>query len=127
METTDKCGCPSDDNCTSFRWGKGAKKCLDCWKIENLVEKHNSMHSKGLLLDSEQMDSIKDNRQVTDIFVCLSKIEPRDRAIFEDYEFGSVSMNNIAKQRGLSRQQVYNIVEDVRIKIKKQMNLSTVI
>jgi hypothetical protein len=95
--------------------------------MESLAEQGNYLHSKGLLLDTEQLESIQDNPKLTDIFVCLSKVEPRDRAIWEDFNLGGVSMHNIGRQRGLSRQQVHNVIKGVRIQIKKQMGLSTVI
>lgn len=78
------------------------------------------------MTDDEMIEDVADNQKMKDIFTCLSHIEPEARAIFEDYQFSDISMNEIGRQRDMTRQQVYRTIRSVKHDIKQMMGLSTI-
>ncbi len=118
--------CTINQQCTHWYSGAGDSLCLECGPMTRAVSQGNHYH-RGFVMDTELLDDVAEDEKLINIFTCLSHIDPEPRAIFEDYQFSNVSMNAIGKQRGLSRQQVHKIIKRVRIDIKKQMGLSTII
>jgi DNA-directed RNA polymerase specialized sigma24 family protein len=118
--------CTINQQCTAWHDGAGMALCLSCKPMDQAAAQGNHYH-RGFVMDTELLENVADDEKLISIFTCLSHIEPEPRAIFEDYQFSNISMNTIGKQRGLSRQQVHKIIKRVRIDIKKQMGLSTII
>lgn len=112
--------------CSNWNNGKGNKDCLKCKPI-NQAANHGNYYHRGFVTDGELIQDVTDSQKLKDIFSCLSHIEPEPRAIFEDYTFSDISMNTIARQRGISRQRVHQIICEVRVQCKKMLNLSTVL
>lgn len=123
MEEKDFNGCST---CINHNNGKGNSQCLKCKPINQAANRGNYYH-RGFVTDDEMVQDVNDNQKIKDIFTCLSHIEPEPRAIFEDYAFSNISMNTIARQRGISRQRVHQIICQVRVQCKKMLNLSTVL
>ncbi len=117
--------CKINRNCTSWHNGVGEARCLKCDEMQKTVSQGNHYH-RGLLTDSEMIEDVTDNNKLTSIFHCLVHIEHHDRQIFEDYQFGNVSMNELARQHNTNRQAIYRTIRSVRHDIKKMLSLSTV-
>jgi DNA-directed RNA polymerase specialized sigma24 family protein len=118
--------CKINPSCDNYGpEGFGNDNCLSCKAMERKVSAGN--HTQQFFtMDSEMIENVQDDKKITSIFTCLAKLDPQKRMIFEDYEFTNMSMNKIAKDRGLSRQQVYTTIRSVRHDCKKMLGLSTV-
>lgn len=118
-------GCSINESCTSYNAGRGNSECLKCKPIIQAANRGNHYH-RGLLTDSELIEDVQQNDKLTSIFQCLAKIDPTERQIFEDYQFGDLTMNELARQHGTNRQAIYRTIKRVRHDVKKMLSLSTV-
>jgi hypothetical protein len=117
--------CTINQQCTHWYSGAGDSLCLECGPMTIAVSQGNHYH-RGLVSDSELLEDIADDPKLTSILGCLSHIEHDRRNLFQDYTFSKVSMNTLAKEYGMTRQQVYRAIRSVRHDIKAMMGLSTV-
>ncbi len=117
--------CKIDALCKNYGpEGFGNDNCLKCKQMERAVSAGN--HTQPFFtLDDELIENVQDDKKIVSIFECLARIDSTDRGIFEDYQFTNRSMNKIARDRGMTRQQVYRVIRSVRHDVKKMLGQST--
>ena len=117
-------GCSIIRRCPEWNNGTGSKLCYQCQDLNKLAVNHH--HAEQFYTDNELVDRTKDDVQITSLFDVLRHIDPNKRILFEDHYISGVSLQDIADEHGMTKQQAYRAIRSVRHDIKKMMNLSTV-
>lgn len=123
--------CSVISTCTHYHYDKktgkasGDKVCLKCEPMQREVSKGN-FTKRFFTMDYDQLAQIEDDRRFPSLFDCLRHVDPLKRQIFEDHEIGGISMNEIAKERNMSKSSVQRAIREVRHDCKRLLGLSTV-
>ena len=116
--------CKINHECPEWHNGAGSGVCYQCRELSKRAS--NGHETEPFYTDDMLIANIQDDSRIVSIFSVLRSFKARDRIIIEDNLLYSISPGDLAKEHGLSRQQVHRIIWQGRHDIKLQLGLSTV-
>lgn len=117
-------GCKINKECELWNNGAGTNECYKCRELNKQASNHD--HSEPFYLDETLIENTRENGKLVSVIEALRNFRPHHRIIIEDNLLFNVSPSELAKEHGISRQQVHRIIWKGRHDIKLELGMSTV-